>query len=150
MINFPCFQKEEKSHLCQENCRNIAWNSKVWRITSPSSRTKTKAIYVKKMGETWFKRANIYAWLPLLPQQKQKSFMSRKKQKHRLKWQSVINNFFYFKNENKNHLFQENGENMEWNSKVWRITSPASRTKTEIIYVLKKEETWIEIAKGVE
>ena len=76
--------------------------------------------------------------------------MSREKQKHGLKSQSVINNFFYFKNENKNHLFQENGENMEWNSKVWPITSPASRTKTEVIYVLKKAETWIEIAKGFE
>ena len=76
--------------------------------------------------------------------------MSREKQKHGLKWQSVINNFFYFKDENKNHLFEENGENMEWNSKVWGITSPASRTKTEVIYVLKKAETWIEIAKGVE
>ena len=150
MINFPCFQREEKSHLCQENCKNTAWNSKVWQITSPASRRKTKAIYVKKMGETWFEIANIYAWLPLLPQQKQKSFMPREKQKYRLKWQSVINKFFYFKNENKNHLFQENGENIEWNSKVWRIASPASRTKTEVIYVLKKAETWIEIAKGVE
>ena len=39
--------------------------------------------------------------------------MSREKQKHRFKWQSVIKNFFHFKNENKNHLFQENGENMD-------------------------------------
>ena len=39
--------------------------------------------------------------------------MSREKQKHGLKWQSVINNFFYFKNKNKNHLFQQNGENMD-------------------------------------
>ena len=97
------------------------------------------------MGETWFEIANIYAWLPLLPQQKQKSFMPREKQKHGLKWQSVINNFFYFKNENKNHLFQENGENMEWNNKVWRITCPASRTKTEVIYVMEIAETWIKM-----
>ena len=147
MINFPSFQKEEKSHWWQENCRNIAWNSKGWRITSPASRTTTKAIYVKKMGKTWFEIANIYAWLPLLLQQKQKSFMSREKQKNGLKWQSVINNFFYFKNENKNDLFQENGENMEWNNKVWRITSPSSRTKTNVIYVKKMTDTWIELAK---
>ena len=147
MINFPSFQKNEKSHLCQENCRNIAWNSTVWRITSPASRTTTKAIYVKKSGETWFGIANIYAWRPFLPQQKQKSFMSIEKQKHGLKWQSVINNFFYFQNENKNHLFQQNGENMDWISKVLLITSPDSRTKRKVIYVKKKEETWHEIAK---
>ena len=76
--------------------------------------------------------------------------MSRKQGKYGLKERSVINNFFYFKNENKNHLFQENGENMEWNNKVWRITCPASRTKTEVIYVLKKVETWTEKANGVE
>ena len=99
------------------------------------------------MGETWFEIANIYAWIPLFPQQKQKSFMSIEKQKHGLKWQSVINNFFYFKNEKKNHLFQENGENMEWNSKVWRITSPSSRTKTNVIYVKKMTDTWVELAK---
>ena len=62
---FPCFQNENKS-LCQENVGNmkIAW-------ISPSSRTKTKVIYVKK------------------------------KQEHGFKWQSVINNFFYFHNEKK-------------------------------------------------
>ena len=99
------------------------------------------------MGETWFEIENIYAWLPLLPQQKQKSFMPREKQKHGLKWQSVINNFFYFQNENKNHLFQQNGENMDWISKVLLITSTDSRTKRKVIYVKKKEETWLEIAK---
>ena len=67
-----------------------------------------------------------------------------------MKWQSVINNFFYFQDENKNHLFQQNGENMDLISKVLLITSTDSRTKTEVIYVLKKAETWIEIANGVE
>ena len=76
--------------------------------------------------------------------------MSRKRQKHGLKLQSVINNGFYFQNESKNHLFQENGENMDWISKVLLITCPASRTKTEVIYVMKMEEKHIEIAKGVE
>ena len=147
MINFPCFQREEKSHLCQENCRNTAWNSKVWQITSPASRRKTKAIYVKKMWETWIEIARCYEKLPLLKERKQKSFMSRKKQKHGLKWQSVINNFFYVQNENKNHLFQQNGENMDWISKVLLITSTDSRTKRKVIYVKKKEETWLEIAK---
>ena len=45
--------------------------------------------------------------------------MSRKKQKQGLKWQSVINNFFYFHNEKNNHLFQQNGENMDFIGKVY-------------------------------
>ena len=45
--------------------------------------------------------------------------MSRKKQEHGFKWQSVINNFFYFYNEKKNHLFQQNEENMDFISKVY-------------------------------
>ena len=35
-------------------------------------------------------------------------------------------------------------------SKMLLITCPASRTKTEVIYVKKKAETWIEIVNGVE
>ena len=90
------------------------------------------------MWETWIEIAKCYEKLPLLKERKQKSFMSRKKQKHGLKWQSVINNFFYFHNENKNHLFQQNEENMDGISKVLLITSPDSRTKRKVIYVKKK------------
>ena len=141
------FHNKNKSHLYQEDGRNKNWNSKVWWITSSASSTKAKVIYVKKMWETWIEIAKCYEKLPLLKERKQKSFMSRKKQKHGLKWQSVINNFFYFQNENKNDLFQQNGENMDWISKVLLITSPDSRTKRKVIYVKKKEETWVEIAK---
>ena len=45
--------------------------------------------------------------------------MSRKKQEHGFKWQSVINNFFDFHNEKKNHLFQQNEENMDFISQVY-------------------------------
>ena len=141
------FHNKNKSHLYQEDGRNKNWNSKVWWITSSASSTKTKVIDVKKMWETWIEIAKCYEKLPLLKERKQKSFMSRKKQKHGLKWQSVINNFFYFHNENKNHLFQQNEENMDGISKVLLITSPDSRTKRKVIYVKKKKETWLEIAK---
>ena len=147
MNSDTCLHNKNKSHLYQEDDRNKKWNSKVWWITSSASSTKTKVIYVKKMWETWIEIAKCYEKLPLLKERKQKSFMSRKKQKHGLKWQSVINNFFYFQNENKNHLFQQNGENMDWISKVLLITSTDSRTKRKVIYVKKKEETWLEIAK---
>ena len=57
MNDFPCFQNEKKSHLCQENGRNMDWNSKVLWIISCPLRTKKKVIYFKKMEETWIEKA---------------------------------------------------------------------------------------------
>ena len=57
MNDFPCFQNEKKSHLCQENGRNMDWNSKVLWIISCALRTKKKVIYFKKMEETWIEKA---------------------------------------------------------------------------------------------
>ena len=67
-----------------------------------------------------------------------------------MKYQSATNNFPFFQNENERHLCQENDRHMDRISKMLSITCPASRTKTEVIYVLKKVETWIEKANGVE
>ena len=62
----------------------------------------------------------------------------------------MTNNFPFFQNENKRHLCQENDKHMDRISKMLLITCPASRTKTEVIYVKKMEEKRIEIANGVE
>ena len=87
MNNFPCFQKENESHLCQENGRN--GNNKVLWIISAASSTKTTVTYVKNIGETLIEIAKCYEKLPLLLEQKQKSMMSRKWTKDGLKEQSV-------------------------------------------------------------
>ena len=57
MNDFPCFQNENNSLLCQENGRNMDWNSKVSWIISCALRTKKKLIYFKKMEETWIEKA---------------------------------------------------------------------------------------------
>ena len=67
-----------------------------------------------------------------------------------MKMQSVTNNFPFFQNENKRHLCQQNDRHMDRISKMLSLTCPASRTKTEVIYVKKMEEKRIEIANGVE
>ena len=90
MNNFPFFQNEKKSHLCQGNRQKNDWNSKVfWKTsvapittkkkylcqensrnmdenskllwrTSPASKTKTKVTYVNKIAETWIETAKCY------------------------------------------------------------------------------------------
>ena len=147
MNDFPCFQNENRSHLCQENGGKTDWNSKWCWITFSASRTKTKVIDVKKITKTWIEMAKCYDKLLLLPEGREKSFMSRKLQKHSLKKQSVTNNFSCFQNKNKSHLRQENGRNMVWNRKYLCMTSPSSATKTKVIYAKRKAETWIEMAK---
>ena len=69
--NFPCFQNENRSHLCLEKSRNMDWKSKWCWITSSASRTKTKVIYVMEIAETWIKMINCYEELPLFPLRKQ-------------------------------------------------------------------------------
>ena len=57
MNDFPCFQNENNSLLCQENGRNMDWNSKVLWIISCALKTKKKVIYFNKMEETWIVKA---------------------------------------------------------------------------------------------
>ena len=61
-----------------------------------------------------------------------------------------MNSFPSFKNENKSHLFQENGEKMDSVRKLFLITCPGSSTKTKVIYDNKMAETWLEITKCYE
>ena len=67
-----------------------------------------------------------------------------------MKYQSATNNFPFFQNENERHLCQENDRHMDRISKMLLITCLAFRTKTEVIYVKKREEKRIEITNGVE
>ena len=134
---FLCFQNDNKSHLCQGNCRNMDWIGKVLWITSPTSITKTKVTFVKKIAETLIEIANCYEELPLLPERKKKLFMWRKQQKDGLIQQSVMNNFSCFQNENKSHLCQQNSKNMDWNNKDLWVISLASGKKIKVIDVKK-------------
>ena len=150
MNSFPCFQKENKSHLCQENGRNLAGNNKVLWIISPASRTKTKVIYVKNIGETWIEIAivmNNLNWI----QNGNKTYLFKENGEN-MDW---IRKVLWIASpasgtKKKSHFCQENGTNMAWNNQVFWIISPASSTKTKVIYVQNIGETWIEIAKCYE
>ena len=120
MKTFLCFQNDNKSHLCQGNCRNMDWNGKVLWITSLTSITKTKVTFVKKIAETLIEIANCYEELPC------------------------------FQNEKKSHLCQGNRQKMHWNSKGFGITSVAPITTKKNIYVKKIAETWMKIANCYE
>ena len=170
MKTFLCFQIDNKSHLCQGNCRNmdsnskvlwitsiafitktsylcqensrnINWNRKVRWITSPFSRTKRKVIYVKEIAETWIEIARCYENLPLLPNDNKSHLCQGNRQK--MDWNSKgfwITSVVPITTK-KRYLYQENSRNMDENSKLLWRTSPASRTKTKVTYVKKIAET---------